>query len=203
VVQLATVTGVLEDRPTNVWHFNAIDDAATADLIKTALTNFYTTIQSSLSPSLAQAGHSMKFYRLADPSPRAPYVDTNWGFPVAMSGAPMPSEVAVCMSFQATRASGQSQARRRGRLYLGPLRTGILGTDGRPATANVTTIFNAASTLGAASRASAAWEWSIFSPTSGLMLPVDNGWIDNAFDTQRRRGLTPTSRTTFVLPPLP
>jgi len=65
-----------------------------------------------------------------------------------------------------------------------------------------------------ASSASAVWKWAVFSPTiaGGWFLPdtegppnlpaayspVQSGWVDNAWDTQRRRGLEATARTVFT-----
>jgi hypothetical protein len=42
------------------------------------------------------------------------------------------------------------------------------------------------------------WTWIVVSEVAGLNdVIVTNGWVDNAFDIQRRRGVTPTSRSTF------
>jgi hypothetical protein len=50
----------------------------------------------------------------------------------------------------------------------------------------------------AAAIASASWDWVVYSPTDDAYHEVANGWVDNAWDTQRRRGYKPTSRTTFT-----
>jgi hypothetical protein len=43
-------------------------------------------------------------------------------------------------------------------------------------------------------------EWAIYSPTANLHKTITDIWVDDAWDTQRRRGLAPTTRDTFVLP---
>jgi hypothetical protein len=37
----------------------------------------------------------------------------------------------------------------------------------------------------------------LYSRTSGSSVLIDNGWVDNAPDIQRRRGIDPSARTTF------
>jgi hypothetical protein len=40
-------------------------------------------------------------------------------------------------------------------------------------------------------------EWVVRSDTTGATAPVTDGWVDNAFDTQRRRGNRATQRNVF------
>lgn len=93
------------------------------------------------------------------------------------------------------------QARRRGRIYLGPFGQTVLGTTAvtsdRPLAAAVTAIANAATALATAT-AGAVVPWVIYSPTNGSGAVVTDGWVDNAFDTQRRRGVAATSRTLWT-----
>jgi len=55
----------------------------------------------------------------------------------------------------------------------------------------------AATYLKGASDAAADWTWVVYSTVDNAMYPVDNGWVDNSWDTQRRRGVKPTARYTF------
>jgi hypothetical protein len=110
----------------------------------------------------------------------------------------MPPEVAICLSYQAAKISGVPQARRRGRVFIGPLNTSAMGTDGRPATAFINALVGAADALKDPAGAP-DWDWSTwssFDPTVSTV--IDNGWVDNEFDTQRRRGRKYTTRTTFT-----
>jgi hypothetical protein len=41
------------------------------------------------------------------------------------------------------------------------------------------------------------WTWCLYSRKLDLMPEIVGGWVDNAWDIQRRRGYAATSRTTF------
>lgn len=101
----------------------------------------------------------------------------------------------MVLSFQADKVSGLPQARRRGRVYFGPL-GGAAEASGRPGT----TLLSAVVAFGAALLSEsnlADWTWVVYSTVNNGGAPVTNGWVDNSFDTQRRRGLEWTARTTF------
>jgi hypothetical protein len=123
----------------------------------------------------------------------------------------LPNEVALCLSYQAVAISGESQARRRGRIFFGPLcnTANTLSATGecRPSAALVTALCGAATLLAtpAATAAGDLVHWAVYSPTTDLtetiddaFQDVDNGWVDNSFDTQRRRGRDATARTTWT-----
>lgn len=196
VVRLPFTSGLPEDIAVNVWHSDGTDEAE-AVAFSTALITFYNAIDGLLSNQLSTTAGAatVTAYALADSEPRAP-IDTQT-FTITPNASTLPLEVALCLSFQGTRISGQPQARRRGRVYLGPL-GGIQDSNtGRPSSANITTLVNAADALLTTSQGAGVAEWSVYSPTLDSTIPVDNGWIDNEFDTVRRRGRTRTSRTLF------
>lgn len=195
-VSLAMVSGVNKDRAQNVWHFLA-DDEAELDLALTQVTTFYAQIDGSFSNLVATTGHTLKAYDLADPEPRAPVKDQGIGT-LTVGGAPLPTEVALCVSFQAPRQSGQSQARRRGRLYFGPLAANNVHTDGRPNSAVLAQYGTGVQNLLDASQAATTWAWVVYSRANAAAIEVTSAWIDNEFDTQRRRGREATARTVYV-----
>jgi hypothetical protein len=93
--------------------------------------------------------------------------------------------------------SGISQARRRGRVFLGPLgNNAVSSTTGRVASGAYTAIQTAAATLLGGSGIG-DWTWIIWSKASSSQVVVDNGWIDDAPDVQRRRGVDPSTRVLF------
>jgi hypothetical protein len=197
------------DRSTNTWHFELPDATApTLALLTTQLDDFYTSVGGLFGPQLTGTGN-IKYYNLEDAEPRAPIGTGLVTFTPGANG--FPSEVAICLSYQGTLVSGESQARRRGRLYLGPLSitTGSIDSgDVRVTAAARTTIATAADAL-MDSTTIAGRRWCVFSPatagpppwSAGTLLDafvtITNGWVNNDFDTQRSRGLRSSARTIF------
>lgn len=195
---IRTADGISANYATNTWHCLAPDVVQLA-LWEAALTTFYQAVDVRIG-TLAGTTNALQYkhYEVDDPEPRAPVLTGQAS--LSPSGTPMPPEVALVLSFQADQASGVPQARRRNRIYLPFLNTGAAGTDGRPSSATVTDVVTAADALLAASGPTTAdWVWVVYSPTDGLFEEVNNGWVDNEWDTQRRRGRKATSRTTFVI----
>jgi hypothetical protein len=106
----------------------------------------------------------------------------------------MPHEVALCFSFEAAHQSGEAQARRRNRVYVGPFNYDVADNAGRPTLELQTMIYDSGMALKSAADASVSWEWVVWSGTNEEAYDVSHIWVDNSFDTQRRRGLAPTSR---------
>jgi hypothetical protein len=144
-------------------------------------------------------------------SPRVPIVEDTITLTTAVGNC-LPTECAICLSYEGAPVSGQVQARRRGRIYLGPLiQNNTTTSAGRVivSAATTTAITNAATALAGISGPPDAF-WSVFSPTlagpepwsagtlSSAMTQATRGWVDNALDTQRRRGSDPTLRTLWT-----
>ena len=89
--------------------------------------------------------------------------------------------------------------RKRGRIFLGPLKTSVVDTT--PAVPRVATAFatNVISTIGTTLAATTIVTWGLLSPTDGAIYAITAGYIDNAFDIQRRRGEDPSAKTTFTV----
>lgn len=190
------VSGLQADASTNTYSCVADDDAAAGDFAQAVLTMHKSIV--TLYPNLVrQTDHTYKLYDRSDPAPRVPVEEGTWDFTGAPTGTAIPPECALCLSFQGDPESGVSQARKRGRVFIGPLKDAGLGTDGRPASSIITTLATAGGVLLAASDADATWTWTVFSQSASDSFTVTNGWVDNEYDTQRRRGRIPTSRTTF------
>lgn len=196
----------------NTFHFQT--SALQTDLapIALALMDFYNganttpaypAIRTYMSPVLQTTGnvHEIRFYDLADAKPRPVKYSTFFNLsPVGASA--LPSEVAACLSYSATPTAGISRARARGRLYIGPLATsalnsGILDGDVRPADGLRGALMWAGSRLAASTAAT----WSLYSRTDDAMRAISEVAVDNALDTQRRRGADPTIRERLAVPP--
>jgi len=195
----------------------------TAD-IDTHLRNFYSDVDTYLSSNVKSTqGLRIKQYNHEDAPPRVPFSDTLGD--LTPGGFALPNEVAICVSYYQNPASGVNRRRQRGRIYFGPLTTGTMDTatgDVRVASAVRTAIADAAhdrliNFVGATSGSTI--QWCVFSRSDALGLPVgdpgpsseptytnselvagyhpiDVVYVDDAFDTQRRRGLLATARTT-------
>jgi hypothetical protein len=204
LVVLQGVTLLPEDQYVNTWAFDCNDglapDGADYDDVEDALSEFYninTTLTNSaiatrLSKSISRTECELRMYHMGQAPPREPEVRP-FALAAAVDTDPLPSEVAIASSFY----SGRNLPRQRGRVYLGPWQRTVVVTNqtiARPTTEILQTIESASERL--AARAGLT-TWCVLSSSvapGGALLPIDNGWVDDAFDTQRRRGEAPTSR---------
>lgn len=154
--------------------------------------------QHSLFPDqVSQSDHSFKVYDVADEEPRAPVFDDTWDFTTAPAGESLPTEVALCISYEAVRVSGLEQASRRGRIYWGPW--DIQWTEGgRPTAAVISDVKNAFITFIDNLNAAGAL-FVVYSRKNADAQTVARVWIDNAWDTQRRRGQAATVRDSSLI----
>lgn len=145
----------------------------------------------------------------------------------AITADSLPPEVALCLSFQTNDAldapvEGTEQmiktpaaavrmgapathlgrvrprSRKRGRLFIGPLTKSALALDGTgrpvPNPTLITTLGQAASAL----MNVASCDWLQWSRANAQARTVHDAWVDDAFDTQRRRGEKALSKTNVV-----
>lgn len=201
-VILENTSGRPENRVVNTWHFLIQDTLLlpNVDLMFAELVAFYNAIDVNLGAQLSGVW-SIKWYSLNEPAPRTPFQVNNPPNLVVSSTA-LPAEVAVCLSYKAVQPSGVPSARRRGRLYIGPLSNGWLSAtvtpDVRPDNTRLVALRDAAQTILDHSRTATTWDWALWSPTDTVARPIVGGYVDNAFDTQRRRGVEATNRTALV-----
>jgi len=187
------------DTRVNTLHFSVPDpDTATYDLIAAAIEGEWNVASDFFGAQVSWPNYRHKAYNLDDPEIRAPvYEAAATGLGTAPTGDSLPAELCVCLSFEGAQVSGQSQARRRGRIYVGPINKDH-SDGGYVTSAAATGIAGIGAGLLAASDAAAGvWRWVIWSPTTVSAVNVVDGWADNAFDIQRRRGFAPTTRYLF------
>lgn len=200
-----------KDRVVNTFHFATVGAPSPASEVEivTALQEFYAPVAApagrivdSFSQALSGTWR-IKLYDLAEPEPRAPMsIATPAVF--APGVAPLPEELALCLSYKATIQSGDNPARMRGRVYVGPLgASALVAATGRPTQAVIDKLVEAGDRL--ATRGTNDAQWCVYSPTSLPIVTdfdqpphVTGGWVDNAWDVQRRRGLAATARTTWA-----
>jgi hypothetical protein len=208
-------TGIPEDVVTNVMHFRYEDVISPSpehlDDLRDAVKDFFNQLYGGISGSTATMAKFMrpalarqKMYLLADTPPRVPVLDEVvplTGLNQDATTSRIPTEVSVCVSFHGTYVGGENRQSKRGRIFLGGLGDGWLaaGSAGDfpiPAGDPLNRAKQACINLKAATDAD-DWTWLVWSPTLGTGSAVVAGWIDNAFDTQRRRGNAATARTAF------
>ena len=214
------------DAAVNVWHFETNEVGTPAnerlDIVNT-IVGFYNDIDVYFSSNISGTTR-LKIFDLEDAVPRAPVYDSSAAL-LTPGSTSLPNEVALCMSYRGENVSGVNRRRNRGRVYLGPWATSASADavgDARPVTALMTAISAAADARllpVPAPLSLSTITWSVFSRSDALGLavgvpaptpeqtytaaqlvlgfrPVYSAWVDDAFDTQRRRGLRPTTRST-------
>lgn len=205
VSEIPAQNNLPEDVVVNTLHFGITTvppPGASLDLVAAAVTTFFASIYGGrISDAYLPGSAVIRMYDLLDPQPRVPIYEEAADYGAPSASVALPSEVALCLSFHGTFESGEPNARRRNRIYLGPFTEADndSSTDNisRPSAGLLADIDDAASNLLIASGGSAAWQWDVYSPTEDASHAVVAGWVDNAWDTQRRRGRRPTARTLF------
>lgn len=197
-VRIPHSNGVPADTVVNTWHFFAdAADEGTLGSIKTALNTFYEALDTYKGDAMSWGSSRYRIYDLSESEPRQPIEDVAAGITSAPSGDNLPHELAICLSFRGELVSGTPAARRRGRIYFGPLSSGTMTVTG---TVNATfraALATAGGQLLLTSTLASDWSWGVYSPTAGALYEVEAGWVDDAWDIQRRRGVVATTRSTF------
>lgn len=199
-------TGISRDNISNTFHFRYEGNHSPPDDTDNVLDMIEDLYCEAADPSSHPLGWwinstikraaRLQIYDLSDPLPRAPIAEREITIGGPGGGNKLPAEVALTCSFQGDRLSGESQSRRRGRIFLGPLN--VTGTDMTiPGSTMIESINMQFNELCDAAAASVMWEWVVYSPTGDTTAVVKNGWVDNAWDTQRRRGPRATTRTSW------
>lgn len=100
-----------------------------------------------------------------------------------------PTEVAICLSYASVDDPDASTGRRRGRIYLP-----VGGqTTLRPSATVIDRVLDLGEALAQVGFANAT-TWHLWSATDQTSAKIESIWCDDAWDTQRRRGLDPTMR---------
>lgn len=194
MVVLQHPNNLAADRYINTLHFSksGLDDwASTADTVGDGVVDAYEQFlaggSSPFPTALVNRDFEVRVYNPDDPEPRQPVVRTGT-LPGGLAN-PMASEVACCLSFYGER----NLPRQRGRIFIGPIDQAF-NSAGRPSTVLVDAMLDLADDLSGVG--DALYDWQVVSRTAQTRERVQHVWVDNAWDTQRRRGLPPTSRAT-------
>lgn len=146
------------------------------------------------------------------PNPRTPFIRAlNLAAP-AVDDYTLPPDCAIRLTIRAADAPLTAQSlsnpkvrprRRTGGFYFGPLTTATLQTVGLGPRGNVRAgvvagLAQACKDLATASVLQAV-RWVLLSPTTGDSWEVTDGFVDEEFDTIRKRGLEQPARTVWAL----
>jgi hypothetical protein len=214
-VRFSPASGLSEDAVQNDFAWVASDLATLRALTTAAIPSFYNTVHSPgtvtlasrISSKISRAANActVKYYDVTthlDGSPHgSPVAIETFTLGAAVDGTCLPEELAVVLSFHSTLTdipeevgSTRPAARHRGRIYFGPLNT----ASNQASDCSVEPQTNAALRGAALSfLALGSAPWSVWSRANAAMYTVSGGYVDNAFDVQRRRGHAPSARTSF------
>lgn len=223
VVKLAKKSGIPADAVQNTFTFTTPSTPAIGtelDAISSAVQAFYNTSHTfggttgnvagllAFNVSPAAGASTISFYDITthlDGSRHGSPLRVDTWTLSAVGADSLPDELACVLSVHSDLTiytefgiGTRPRARHRGRLFIGPLAQSSLTADAVTfeeilAGATRNRIAGAAVAL----RDDASTVWAIWSRKNADVNPVTGGWVDNAFDVQRRRGNKPSLRSTF------
>lgn len=147
----------------------------------------------------------------------SPIGTSTFSFPTRLgSGLDLPEEVAVVCSYNGDLtdvpiteanpspppATIRPAQRRRGRMYVGPLSSFTVVESSqipRPTSLFRTDLGLAFKTMCNGITSGTTGDVAVWSKADAALYPVVAGYVDDAWDIQRRRGPRPTTRTTFTV----
>lgn len=191
-----------DQNSSNTWYFfGAVGSTRQDDVdeILARLEGFYQAIDSVIySANVVGSTATLTQYDMSDPEPRTPIAGPD---NIALSNGAStsyPSDIAICLSYHAAYTSGVNRARRRGRVYLGPVLantgTSVAGQGMRVSTSTITSILGAVDYL--TTQVATPLTWAVYSETDKVGYPIVECSVDNGFDTRRTRDNRGTTRTT-------
>lgn len=215
---MSNVTGLVEDECVNDfafrWPFPSTPTTGDLATLMNIVGLFYRNAQSGgqsvgyyISESIDRgATHRIEAIRIDVGG--SPVHEIPWLGPEAAGSAQnLPNECAGVLSFHGDLTGlveevgvTRPKARRRGRLYIGPLNQVAINDGANPTltTAFRTTMVEAVKEMRDAAGV-AGFDWSVWSRAADELYPVTGGWTDDAPDVQRRRGQAAGNRATFVV----
>lgn len=164
-------------------------DAARAEAAD-AVQAFYNDWAADMSKVVGQI--RFKSYDMGETPPRTPIEEG--ALTTVSSAASLPSELAACLSYYNGLVP---RPRKRGRIFCGPLKQSTV--DNTAVIPRLSTGFRTSLTGAAVTNLTglATTTWGLLSPTDGVILAVEHGFVDDAYDVQRRRGEDPTTKLEF------
>lgn len=219
-------SGLPEDAVVNTWHYmipGSGDREVLATDFEARLDGFYTAwVPTAAANPYDWNAMATKHYDFLDDQPRIPfYTGVITAGTTSAAGYDMPAEVSICLSMKAAIASGDNARRKRGRVFLGPFINYGPADQAMTPSALADLISDAADTAFGSTGGSNT-RLAVYSPYTHHGVPVGERldpdvypenpeflpaafsevvtiWVDNAYDTQRRRGPKATYRKTNTI----
>jgi len=215
-------TGRARDAALNTWTFS--DPAAApsdgesitfAGIVLPFLTDFYNTAAGSdpevavfLGGSRTRVADACSFrvYNISthlNGSPAGPPILVEpWTLGGSTTGDNLPFESAVAFSFHGLDASipefgpgTRPKSRHRGRVFLGPLKLDAVTANALGRVDVSSSFIGSLASAGEALISDTTDRWVVWSRRNAAVYPVVGGWVDDATDSQRRRGHDPDAKT--------
>lgn len=218
-VTLKSLSGIPADNVVNTFAFykGTSIDSTERSAIATAIADFYRSpgpsrtncVADWLGWQLSRGAQACEIdiYEAVTGGMGSPLSSHTFTLNGDLSDSNLPAECAVTLSFHADLSgvaeeagATRPKARRRGRIYLGPLTNAAVTNDSNHVPyVNATLMADVAAAAEQLidDSAAAGVPWAVWSRTDNLLRPVVGGWVDDAFDTIRSRGHSPTTRVTF------
>lgn len=211
-------TNLPRDVAINTFWFasNSLSNADIRSAWDTPLQSFYNDlgedqadkIGALLSNVIQRNACRIEWYNGLTPGP--PFHITSFTLvPTETTTTDLPLQIALVASFYSVLASSTGEIlprpSRSGRVFVGPwtiLAVNPTQTSGTPTPAPgvVSDLAIAAATLAGNGASETSW-WAVWSRKLNAASPITNGWVDNRWDTQRRRDEDATSRQVWELVP--
>ena len=216
---MENITGLPEDRYVNDFAFEAGADigetamdevlAEVDDFYRENVTPFNISVGAYMSRAINRsATHRLDVYRIQAGGLGSPIRSDPWLGPTDPGTANgMVTEACGVLSYHSDFAGAveeaaggtRPKARRRGRLFIGPLAAAAVDTGAPPYRLNAqfcSVMRGAAARLRDASGVNGI-PWSVWSRADATLRPVTGGWTDDSPDTQRRRGVGASARVVW------
>lgn len=220
-VRLKSMSGFPRDDVINDFVFNRADDfsAGEADAVQADLEDFYNlNFPATGNPIAFYIGGQMSratnaaevnYYDLTghlNGSPHGSPVETrNFTLGAQGGGSNLPEELAAVLSIHGDLTDvperlGDTRpaARRRGRIFIGPLKTIAFGTAAGLERVRILQAVMDSMVQAADHLQNQQPSWSVWSRAAAALYEVTGGFVDDAPDTQRRRGQIAGTRTLWT-----
>lgn len=197
---LQAVSGVSADLHVNTFYIETDDwSQQLAQDWGTLIETFYTEIKPAMLNGYQGDSLLLKQYDLETTNvPNYPVYEWTGDVGAPSVAFTMPPEIALCVSYRNVTYPNVPRARRRGRIYIGGHTEQTNGLDGRPEEDACVALRDAFRDYVTAVRALSGSSLPvIYSPTQfGAAYPIEEVYVDNEWDIQRRRGREATNTYT-------